>query len=92
MNKSDILFDKGRLLIQKAQGRTTDEVAVKIKYVCRKIGVEFNLYRLSHKFSTDLVTGNVDPRTIMELMGHNNIGQTLEYARSNDALKNRKYS
>lgn len=74
-----------------------DDIDNKINYVCKRIGVKFNIYRLRHKFSTDLVTANVDPRTIMELMGHNNINQTLDYARSNDklkrdALKNRKYS
>ena len=74
-----------------------DDVANKINYVSKRVGVDFNVYRLRHKFSTDLVTNNVDPRTIMELMGHNNINQTLDYARSNDqlkkeALKNRKYS
>lgn len=74
-----------------------DDVGNKINYVCKRVGVEFNIYRLRHKFSTDLVINNVDPRTIMELMGHNNISQTLDYARSNDqlkkdALKNRKYS
>ena len=76
---------------------TIDDITNKINYVSKRVGVEFNIYRLRHKFSTDLVTANVDPRTIMELMGHNNINQTLDYARSNDklkkeALKNRKYS
>ena len=86
-------------LFQRSSGSVwqIDDVCNKINRVCKKLGIKFTLYQLRHKFSTDLVTANVDPRTIMELMGHNNIKQTLEYARSNDDLKEealniRKYS
>ena len=45
------------------------------------------MYQLRHQFSTDLITNNVDIRTVMELMGHNNTDMTIDYARSSDDLK-----
>ena len=42
---------------------------------------------LRHRFSTKLVTANVDPRTVMELMGHKNFSMTVSYARSDDEKK-----
>jgi hypothetical protein len=33
------------------------------------------------------VTANVDPRTVMELMGHKNFSMTVSYARSDDEKK-----
>lgn len=59
----------------------------KITRICEKHNIKFNMYRLRHKFSTDLITSNVDPRSVMELMGHKTAIMTLEYARSNDELK-----
>lgn len=53
----------------------------------KKLGIKFNMYRLRHQFSTDLITQNNDPRTVMELMGHNNTNMTINYARSNDEKK-----
>ena len=72
-----------------------DTATNKITRCCKMDGLKFNMYRLRHQFSTDLITNNVDPRTIMELMGHNNMDMTVSYARSNndlkeDALKTRK--
>ncbi len=72
-----------------------DTATNKITRCCKMDGLKFNMYRLRHQFSTDLITNNVDPRTIMELMGHNNMDMTVAYARSNndlkeDALKTRK--
>ena len=51
-------------------------------------------YMLRHQFSTDLLTNNVDIRTVQELMGHTSGSMSLEYARSNPelmkkAIKNR---
>lgn len=74
-----------------------DDITNKISRTCKLEGLKFNMYRLRHQFSTDLITANKDPRTIMELMGHNNIAMTIEYARSSDelkekALKDRKLS
>lgn len=59
----------------------------KITRVCRLEGINFTMYMLRHKFSTDLVTNNVDPRTVMELMGHCDPKMTIGYARSDLALK-----
>ena len=48
----------------------------------------FSIYSLRHQFSSDMITSNVDPRTVMELMGHNNTDMSIgTYARSNDEKK-----
>lgn len=75
----------------------TTKVGNKLRLICRKNDIKFNMYQLRHQFSTDLITNHVDVRTVMELMGHNNTNMTVEYARSSDdlkaeALKNRKLS
>ena len=44
-------------------------------------------YMLRHQFSTDLLVGGTDVRTIQELMGHRSSTMTIGYARSNDKLK-----
>lgn len=64
-----------------------DLITNKITNCAKKIGIKFNMYMLRHLFSTDLITNKTDPRTVMELMGHNNIAMTIEYARSNSNLK-----
>lgn len=70
------------------------KVSNKIRLACKAEEIEFNMYRCRHQFSTDLILSGQDVRTVMELMGHNNIGMTIEYARSNNnsklnALENR---
>lgn len=75
----------------------TTTVGAKIRNLCRRNNIEFNMYQLRHQFSTDLITNHVDVRTVMELMGHNNSSMTIDYARSSDdlkieAIKNRKLS
>lgn len=54
-----------------------------------KNGVKrFSLYSLRHQFSSDMITSNVDPRTVMELMGHSSTEMSIEvYARSSDEKK-----
>lgn len=57
----------------------------------------FRPYQLRHQFSTDMLLGNTDIRTIQELMGHTSSTMTVSYARSNDnakmlAIENRKKS
>ena len=54
------------------------------------LGIEdkFSIYSLRHQFSTDMITSNVDPRTVMELMGHTNTDMSIgTYARSNEEKK-----
>ncbi len=58
-----------------------------ISTICRNLGFDFNIYKLRHKFATDLVTNQIDPRTFQELMGHSTAAMTIYYARSNDDLK-----
>ncbi len=65
----------------------SSQVGNKIRYICKQHGIKFNMYQLRHQFSTDLITNNVDIRTVMELMGHNNTNMTIDYARSSSELK-----
>ena len=64
-----------------------DTITNKITRCAKKINIKFNMYMLRHLFSTDLIVNKTDPRTVMELMGHNNVAMTIEYARSNSDLK-----
>lgn len=48
---------------------------------------KFRPYTIRHQFSTDMLTNNVDIRTIQELMGHKNSRMTIEYARSDTSKK-----
>lgn len=66
---------------------TTKRISQHINTVKKRLGIDFHLYMLRHRFSTNLVTNNVDPRTVMELMGHKNFSMTVSYARSDDEKK-----
>lgn len=82
INNNEYLFcDKNGVYLD------SNLVSNKITNISKKYGIEFNMYRLRHKFSTDLIIDNNDPRTVMELMGHNNTNMTISYARSNDDKK-----
>ena len=58
-----------------------------ISRMCKREGIEFNLYRLRHNVATSLVTNKVDQKTTIELLGHANYDMSLYYASSNDDLK-----
>lgn len=58
-----------------------------IRRACKRVGVEFNMYRLRHNMATSLVTNKVDSITTMELLGHAHYDMSLYYANSNDELK-----
>lgn len=58
-----------------------------IRRLCKKNGIEFNMYRLRHNMATSLVTNNVDSKTTVELLGHANYDMSIYYANSNDELK-----
>lgn len=51
------------------------------------LGVPFNMYQLRHTVATRLVTNGIDQRTIIEILGHENINMSVYYARSNEDLK-----
>lgn len=55
-----------------------------INYVRKKAGVEFNLYRLRHRFSTDMYRNKVNPRVIKDMMGHASEEMSLYYATSTE--------
>lgn len=58
-----------------------------IRRLCKKEGIEFNMYRLRHNMATNLVTNKIDSITTMELLGHSSYNMSLYYANSNDDLK-----
>lgn len=58
-----------------------------IPNACNLEGIKFNMLRYRHQFSTDLIKNGKDVRTIMELMGHNNIEMPFGYARSDEQAK-----
>ena len=53
----------------------------------RNLGIPFNMYQLRHTVSTNLITNNIDQRTIIEILGHEKIDMSIYYARSNEELK-----
>ena len=68
---------------------TSEHIAGCFRDMRKKYGLNpVSLYTLRHQFSSDLITANVDPRSVMELMGHSNVSTTLSvYARSNAETK-----
>ena len=84
MHGNDVLFTayNGRRLNSKW-------VAFRMRYIWDAYGkTPFTMYTLRHELSTQLITHSVDPRTVMELMGHKSLDMTIGvYARSNDDLK-----
>ncbi len=65
------------------------ELATAFNYYARLAGVPgWHLYSQRHAFDTELILAGVDPRTVMELMGHSSTNMTLgNYAHSNIATK-----
>ena len=87
--KDLIAIQPNDILLADHNGRylNSTNVGNKLRLICKQHGIKFNMYQLRHQFSTDLITNNVDIRTVMELMGHNNTDMTIDYARSSDDLK-----
>lgn len=74
-----------------------DEISDYIHRVSKSCGIPFNMYRLRHKFSTDLYYSKTNPVAIRDLMGHVSEKMTMDYAYSSEeerlnAVLNRKYS
>ena len=65
----------------------TTKVSSHITTICRRLKISIHMYALRHNFATTMITANVDPRTVMELMGHKSVDTTLKYPRSNEDLK-----
>lgn len=82
MSSSDYVFADyhGKLM-------NVSRVGLRVNEVAKSLGIKFRMYDLRHQFSTDLIIGGVDPRTVMELMGHVEPIMTVNYARSDDAKK-----
>ncbi len=66
---------------------SSTKTSSKIKYACVKEGIKFNMYRCRNQFSTNMIKNGKDIRTIMELMGHNNIKMIIDYTRSENKSK-----
>lgn len=62
-------------------------VSSKLNRISKDLKIDFRMYQLRHQFSTDLIVGGADLRTVQELMGHADSSMTLSYARSNSSKK-----
>lgn len=82
-------YAKTENLFAKEDGSYMDSTWVGniIRNICKKNGLEFNLYRLRHNMATMLVTKQIDTKTTMEILGHAHYDMSLYYASSNDELK-----
>ena len=54
----------------------------KIRWCCKKEGIDFHAYQLRHYFAKRLMDNRVTPRTLMDLMGHASFGMSIGYDRS----------
>ena len=75
----------GYLVFSDYNGKPLDtrQVAMIINEVTRETGLKFNLYMLRHNVASKLITSHVDPRTVMEILGHKSAEMTLAvYSRS----------
>lgn len=82
LTKSNILFSD-----KNGKHRNTTALGDSLYQLTHKRGIKFNIYAMRHQFSTDLVLGGVDAKTIQALMGHKNVTMTIEYARTNEKAK-----
>lgn len=77
LNMNDRLFQLSKRSIQRS-----------IKRMLKIIGKEeYSCHKLRHTFATELISNNVDIKTIQELLGHVNINTTQIYVHSNDSRK-----
>lgn len=53
--------------------------------VRKKCGIDFNLYKLRHQFSSDLFSSGASPVVIRDLMGHESQSMSLDYAVSSES-------
>lgn len=87
-------FSKHEGIFMNKRGKymNTTAVAAKLRNISGKLGIDFRMYQLRHQFSTDLIVGGADLRTVQELMGHADATMTIKYARSNELLKKKTIS
>lgn len=62
-----------------------DNLCDYIHNISKKAKIPFNMYRLRHVFSTDMLNEGVAPQTVRDLMGHASMNMTLHYAFSTDS-------
>ncbi len=57
----------------------------RLKIALKEAGLStaFRVHDLRHTFGTRLAEKGVDPRSIMELMGHSNVSMTMRYLHTN---------
>lgn len=48
-----------------------------VKKIARPLGIDFHFHMLRHTFITNLVTNNIDVKTVQELARHSNINTTM---------------
>ena len=89
--RSAMAMSANEFIFTKWQGKlfNSTDVGNTLATVCKRGNIErFSIYSLRHQFSSDMITSNVDPRTVMELMGHCSTEMTIgTYARSSEEVK-----
>lgn len=85
----NLISDKNEFIFYdlRNQPLNSNFVSYRLRKVSKRLGFEFRLYMLRHRFSTELLMNNADLRTIQELMGHKSSSMTLAYARSDEKTK-----
>ena len=63
---------------------TAASIGNKFEILAKKAGVDIHTHSMRHKFATDLFERHVNPRVIQELMGHENLNTTQQYASISD--------
>ncbi len=64
----------------------------RLGYWCREAGVpQVRLHRLRHTYATRLINADMDVLQLKELMGHNSLATTLQYAKIADTTLARGY-
>lgn len=70
----------------------TRSMQERLAYWCKAAGSpHVNLHRLRHTYATRLVNAGIDILHLKELMGHNSLSTTLQYAKISDSTLARGY-
>lgn len=64
-----------------------DQLSQLFRAILTRTGIPGTLHKTRHTLGTNLAMAKVDPKTIMEILGHSRITTTEIYLRSNETLK-----
>ncbi|HEX9976854.1 MAG TPA: tyrosine-type recombinase/integrase [Dehalococcoidales bacterium] len=77
-------FTKNMAPHEKVFKLTAVSIGNKFEVLAKKAGVDIHTHSMRHKFATDLFERHVNPRVVQELMGHENLNTTQQYASISD--------